>query len=119
LLGVPTLTRLSQLPRSGYGPFVDCSETEDTHPLNTAYGIVAQALSAKRNKHYGATVSDISSVRAVRFCGSAFRRYNVWSDVCCWGVIAIQDYHADMPDPITREPTKGESFCLTCWQVLK
>jgi len=63
--------------------------------------------------------NNISHALAVRFCGSVNRRYNVYSDVCCWNVMSIEDYPADQPNPITREPGKGDSFGLTCWEVLQ
>jgi len=63
--------------------------------------------------------NDISYASAVRFCGSVNRRYNVYSDVCCHAVTFIEDYPVDQPNPITREPSKGCAFGLTCWEVLE
>jgi hypothetical protein len=87
-------------------------------------GVIARAAAeqrrktAKEKKFHGATFSNISRAVPVSFYGSVHRRYNVWSDVCCWAVLSIEDYPVDMPNPITREPCKGEAFGLTCWQVL-
>jgi hypothetical protein len=93
--------------------------------IKSVYSPIARAATMQRlaqdteNERHGATSSDISHVAAISFCGSVHRRYNVWSDVCCWAVLAIEDYPADMPNPITRAPSKGESFGMTCWEVLE
>ncbi len=60
----------------------------------------------------------IKPSKPIAFYGSTKRFYNVFSDPCCWTVMLIEDYAEDQPNPRNYEPSKGESFGLTCWDVM-
>jgi hypothetical protein len=63
----------------------------------------------------------VSRQTGCRFYGSTKKLYNVYWDVCCHAVYAIDDYDIDQPNPDPHGPksSKGRSLGLTCWDILQ
>ncbi len=63
--------------------------------------------------------SELGTHCPVSLCVSTQRGYNVFTDVCCHSVYAIEDYDLNYPNPLADQGWKGLGVGRNCWDILQ